>query len=284
MKSERRHELQHNALADWLFDTYETIRPYGSTIVGVIAVIVLVFAAWLWWTKQSALDRGASWNDLFMAQMSGNPAGLSDVADKYSGTPAGEWASVVAGDMYLSSGCEQLFTNKSAGSNDLNKAVDSYQKALKQSENSAVREQATYGLARAYEALSGARQSDLGKAVETYQKLIKDWPKGIYAKAAQQRLNDLNSPAIKQFYDKFAQYDPKPAFTDEAGKRLPFDPNSLPNPGSLTLPTASPKSEPAKSEPTKSLPVKSGSAPGAAEKPAEPKAPAAVPPAPPVTK
>ena len=33
MKSERRHELQHNALAAWMVKSFETIQPYQNFIL-----------------------------------------------------------------------------------------------------------------------------------------------------------------------------------------------------------------------------------------------------------
>ncbi len=48
MKAERRHELQHNELADWLAATAERLRPYSRAILGVtIAAVVLLLAYYL---------------------------------------------------------------------------------------------------------------------------------------------------------------------------------------------------------------------------------------------
>jgi hypothetical protein len=267
MKSERRHELQHNALLEWLVETGQTVRPYGNAIMMAVAVVVILFAVWLWWSGQSAVDRDTAWGTLFAAQLSGDPSKVSDVADKYPGSPAGQWAAIAAGDMYLSNGCDQLFQNKATATDELNKAVESFKK-VQNSDNPLVCERATYGLARTYEALSGTRQAELDKAIEAYKKIVEG--KGVFANAAQQRLDDLDRSATKQFYDQFAKYDPKPAFTDEAGKpgdTLHFDPNALPQPEPLPKPSSD---APA-----------SGAATPPAETPAAPEQPA-VPAAPPV--
>ncbi len=255
-------------MADWLVSTFEVIRPYGNTIVGVVAVIAMVFAGWLWWTRQSALDRGTAWNDVFIAQLGGDPAKLTDVAEKYPGTAAAAWADVVAGDVYLSNGCDELFTSKANATVSLNKAVECFKNATKQVDEPALRQRATYGLARTYEALSGTAQSELAKATEAYKEVVTKWPDGTYAKAAQRRLNDLEQPATKKFYDQFAKYDPKPAFKEEPGKGLEgldFSPSAIPLPEAL--PPASGSKEPAKSAAPKS------EAPAA--QPAEAKKPAA---------
>ena len=83
----------------------------------------------------------------------------------------------------------------------------------------ALRERATFGLARTYESLSGTRraENELQKAIETYEGVVKNWPKGAYAEMASRRLEELRSPETKRFYDKLAQYDPKPVFADTPG-------------------------------------------------------------------
>ena len=45
MRTERRHELQTNALADWIGSKTQQVQPYSRVVVGaVIAVAVVIFA------------------------------------------------------------------------------------------------------------------------------------------------------------------------------------------------------------------------------------------------
>ncbi|NUQ61334.1 MAG: hypothetical protein HUU20_02530 [Pirellulales bacterium] len=261
MKSERRHELQHNELAAWITRSFETVRPYGNAVVGAIAVVCLVAIGWIWWSRQSAADDASAWNNVYQAQVGNNPAALMEVAESHPDANVGQWAAAVAGDMFLVSGCEQLFTNKATAAQELRKAVESYLVVLKNSQSPTLRERATFGLARAYESLSGTRQSqgELDRAIESYQTLLDKWPDGAYTELARQRLTDLQRPATKQFYDKFAQYDPKPAYTEQPGtpgEKLPFSTEALPDFSELPKPdSATP--EPATQESTpKSTPVK----------------------------
>ncbi len=262
MKSERRHELQHNALADWIGRNFQAIRPYGNAILAVISLVLLIAVGWLWWSRQVAAGDATAWNELYLAQVNNNPGELMDVAEKHPGTRVGHWAAVVAGDMHLAMGCEQLFTNKATAAQDLRKAVESYLRVLQDSQTPMLRERATFGLARAYEALSGTRQSqgELDKAVETYQTVVDKWPDGAYTEMARQRLDDLKRPATKEFYDKFAQYDPKPAFTEQPGapgEKLPFSTDALPDfpdlpkPDDTTVEPTTPESTPADQAPEK---------------------------------
>ena len=41
MKSERRHELQHNELAEWLFKAGEQLKPYQNLILAAVVVLVV---------------------------------------------------------------------------------------------------------------------------------------------------------------------------------------------------------------------------------------------------
>jgi len=99
-------------------------------------------------------------------------------------------------------------------------------------------ERATFGLARAYEALAGTRQSqgELDKAMESYEAVVAKWPNGAYGELAARRLEELQQEETKSLYDKFAQFEPKPASPDVPGLpggRPPFSLDSLPEEGSL---------------------------------------------------
>ena len=46
MKSERRHELQHNALVDWMTQTGKTLKPYQNIILSAVVIGLVTFAAY----------------------------------------------------------------------------------------------------------------------------------------------------------------------------------------------------------------------------------------------
>ena len=47
MKTERRHELKHNDLADWLGKSIEGLEHNYRAVLGVFAVLALVTRKWL---------------------------------------------------------------------------------------------------------------------------------------------------------------------------------------------------------------------------------------------
>ncbi|MDD4269346.1 MAG: hypothetical protein GXY25_12230 [Pirellulaceae bacterium] len=232
MRSERRHELHRNALAKWLIQSWETVKPYLNLILIGVIVAMLAFLGYTWVSGSSASKEANAWDAVFLAMGAGNASELERTVEQYPKTTAAEWAAVVAGDLYLQAGCEELFTTKATAADELQRALDKYKSVLAKSRAPVVRERATYGLARTYEAMAGARQSqgDLDLAAEHYEKVAQEWPDGAYAAEAARRAAALKQLGTRKFYDAFAAWEPKPAFTSPEGMDkidLPFDDASL---------------------------------------------------------
>ena len=238
MKSERRHELEQNELADWLGDSVATVKPYVNVILGAILAVLIAIVGGVWWMQQAQVKSNESWDAFHTALASGNPTELTDMSEDYPGTKAADWARVVVGDMYLSAGCNMLFTNRADANLELDKAVVFYQQVLDESQQGVLLDRATYGLARTREAMG-----ELDKAKALYEKVTKTWADGPFAEVAADRLKQLEQPATVAFYEKFEKWDPKPAFTDQPGIRGAgplFDDSSLTGPDSLLDPGALP--------------------------------------------
>jgi predicted negative regulator of RcsB-dependent stress response len=228
MKSERRHELQHNALLDWLMKTGETIKPQLNAILLGLVVVVLGVIGYRWMSAQSADKEATAWDSVFLAMGQGDTAQLDQAVEDYPRTTAAQWAAVVSGDLQLSAGCQDLFTTKATAADQFQKAQDKYKLVLENCREPVIRERATYGLARTYEAMAGTRQSqtDLDGAREKYQEVVDKWPNGAYAKAAQSRLNALSQTSTMEFYEALAAWEPRPAITSPEGLdglNIPFD-------------------------------------------------------------
>ncbi len=124
----------------------------------------------------------------------------------------------------MSSGCGDLFLNKADANEALRQASDRYRDLLTEFPQPMLQARATFGLARTYEA-----QGDLKKAVGRYEEVVKSWPDGTYAALAAQRLDDLARPDVKEWYDKFDEFDPEPLASAPGipGKRPDFDTDTL---------------------------------------------------------
>lgn len=229
MKSVRRHELQHNELADWLVKTGEEIKPYLNLILAATLAVLVGLAAYSWWSRSSAAENVLAWNEFNAGLDTGNLETLAKVISDYSSTTAAGMAAVVSADSRLAMGCNQLFSNKALGLRDINAAIELYSAGLAPAQPSALREQATFGLARAKEA-----KGEIEPASRHYRELVEKWPNGVYAADAKQRLADLQLADTKEMFDDFRNFDPKPVFDDpmsEPGKRpsaeVPDDPAKL---------------------------------------------------------
>jgi tetratricopeptide (TPR) repeat protein len=246
MKSERRHELEHNELSDWLANFIEKVKPYSNSIlsgalIGVLLLVVLGF--WKYRTEQSTAQ---AWNAFYNA--SGSSADeLIDMAEEYSSSPAGQWAMLLAGDRYRMFGFEQLFTNKEAGINELAKADECYQYLLTGSRNSELRQRALFGLGQVAEA-----KAELEKAQKYYEQLTHNFPEGPFSAIANSRLDDLKRPETISFYEQFAAYNPKPAFEKEPGtpgEKLPFEEEKIEAPKEEAKPEVKSEAKPKETKP-----------------------------------
>lgn len=336
MRAEERHKLHQNELLQWLAKWLPQAKLHSHASLLAVLLVLLAIVASIWWRQQSAEQTSLAWNSFYSASSQvaisgGDPAKLEGVAALNPGTEVALWADVLAGDVHLATGCQQLFTDKTSAADALRKAVDRYVAVLSLAPGwrdawdlilrtftamprlarwaismllllclvavcwlpfwwgnrladkrgtpssgwkiglipfalivvvilaacvglpqilhavgvdttppylAAIQERATFGLGRAYEALAGTRQSqgELDKAMESYEAVVAKWPNGAYAEMAARRLEDLRREETKSLYDKFAQFEPKPALPDVPGlpgERPSFDLDSLPEDGSL---------------------------------------------------
>jgi len=270
MKSERRHELQHNDLAEWVINAYENVVPYKNSILGV-GLLVIASAIGIWiWHNHSVAQASEGWNKLGAPVFQPNFAdgskvqSLDTISSEYAGTPAGEWAQVCAADSYLFFGENQVMDQREVGAQNIKNALDRYQKLLAAATAPVIRERAMIGAARALESLG-----QLQEALAAYEDLNKNFPKGTYKALADQRLEQLRTPDAAEFYQHLAQYTPKPKTekskekekaTPASGPRGkvedlgPLSPNPPEQPSGATPEAAKPKgtvAETSKTEPAK---------------------------------
>jgi hypothetical protein len=212
MKSERRHELQHNELADWIFTTGQNIKPYQNAILAAVVALIVAVGAYSWWSRSSATKAAEAWAEVTNGLQSDNPDMLASVAETNPNSNVGFVASVALADVYLAKGCDARMVDKAASQKALSSAIKAYTAILEQCKTPSLRERATFGVARAFET-----QCDLEAALKRYEEIVNNWPEGTYAAAAKQRLHDLHQHDTKKMYDDLHNYEPKPSFTNEMG-------------------------------------------------------------------
>lgn len=208
MKTERRHELQTNVLADTLERWIEAAKPYSrAMLAGLIAACVLL-GVWAYLSNQTRQRASEGWNEYYDAMMTRDPReALNGIVSRFPGTPVGHAARVVLADIQLDDGTNRLFIDKAAGRDELQKAAELYQAVMLESDEPSLQARATFGLARAHEALG----KDLKRAIEEYRSIGTKWPNSPYVAEAEARAKNLESGETKDFYDWFAKYErPKP--------------------------------------------------------------------------
>lgn len=230
MKTERRHELQTNELADWLGRTIELIEANYRAVLGVLVAVVVVVGAALYLRSESTSRRSEGWDRFFQAQASQDFVGdMLSVSENYDGTSAGAWAKLIVADSQLIQATDQLFQNRADANDKLRRALTGYQEVADSSiaeRDPLLQQRAILGMARSYESLN-----QLDKARDEYKKLTDTgrWANPIFTEQAERRLKALDQPSTKQFYDWFAKHEPLPPSSAPTADQLKANLNSLPD-------------------------------------------------------
>jgi tetratricopeptide (TPR) repeat protein len=239
MKAERRHELQHNEVADWVAASYERVKPYSRAIVAVGVAAAVLLIAYVVLSGRSERKRSVAWNDYYQAVQAESKDVANDletVAQEHSGVPAGLWAEVALADLKLGEGIDSLFREKQAAQSKLRSAIQHYQHVLEVADDALLIARARYGLARAYESLGR-----LDEARDVYQQIVDSSGTNAYLSVAKERLKDLKRSSTQDFYAWFGKQEPvaSPPASDllpgTPGEKLPFDSSSLSSPGGAGL-------------------------------------------------
>jgi hypothetical protein len=206
MKSEERHRLKTNEFSKVAHKAGDVLEQHATTIVGVICAVLVVAAAVTWWFRQSSASSVSAWTLLESAQSVDE---FGNVADKYKGTPAGDWARLRGAESNLRSGMELMFSDRELALTDLKRARESFEELLSgKRADSMIRERAQWGLARSLETTS---DGDTTKAIEAYQQLLNEFPETVFKPMAEERIAALKTGGTKEFYAWFSKQQPKPA-------------------------------------------------------------------------
>lgn len=216
MKTERRHELQKNQLADSLAHWIEAVKPYSRAALALVVAAVVAIFAWGYLSNQNSRRAAEGWNAYFSAISSRDPRPeLTDIAARYAGTDVSTWARLTLADIQLDDGTARLFVEKKDARDELRKASELYRAVLLDSREPMVQDRATFGLARAHEALG--TPETLAEARKEYRSIGEKWPNSPYVQDATARANDLDKASTKNFYDWLAAYEPPRPLGTEPG-------------------------------------------------------------------
>jgi hypothetical protein len=233
MKTERRHELQTNELADYLGKHLQKVQPYYTHIlVGIIAVVALS-CLYVYTTRARTERRGRSWGEYFSAFSSRDADALDEVAKLHEDTAAAIWAHQSAGDFQLATGAGQLYTDRDEAKKTLEQAIVHFEAVEQDARSPMLRRRARFALGQVYECLF-----DVEKAREYYEKVASD--DSALGKAATAKVAKLSEESTEGWYAWFERQKP-PEPTDAVGTDIPGpsvsdDLDSLPDRPSITFP------------------------------------------------
>ncbi|MCG8587192.1 MAG: tetratricopeptide repeat protein [Pirellulales bacterium] len=247
MKTERRHELQTNTLADYLGKWIVAVKPYANVIIIAVLAVLVVMVSWQVLASRSQAGRGKAWGEFEVARrqlmLAANAAGTGEeskddpalnsaitavglVIQDHADKPVAHWAQFVLGSHYQTQGTRQLFYNRDDARATLKKAADYFRDATETDEID-LKQRAYFGLGQALEC-----QGELDKAIEAYDALADGWPEGPYAASAKEFSERLKKPATREFYTTYEAQSPN----DERKKEEDRPIGGVLNPDSFKIP------------------------------------------------
>ncbi len=260
MKSERRHDLEKNILADRLSGGIEASRPVLPFVFGGIAILVVASLGWGIYSASARSKSATAWTEFYFNLTSSNADAFVDVAETYPNSDAAQWAQLNAGNVYLERGIEALYLNRAEGEKLLNQAIEAFDAATTTS-LSELNNRAHFGIARAHEALG-----QLDEATEHYEAVVDSDAYPSLIDSAKQRIAFISSPSGRSFYAWFNTLDPKPNAPIQLPSNLSVPPtspgdlkfDSLTNPSTFDIPQSAadnPNAPPQTVEPDPSTPL-----------------------------
>lgn len=198
-------EIEDNELAQATMSIVDRIRPHLTTIVAAVGIAFAGMAAWTLISSQKSAEKSLAWDECLTAVASRDASRLGAVATRFPGSAAAVWSQILLADNALAEGGRILLIDKTRGRERLQAAVDTYAAVLAQRPTAMAAERATFGLARAREALG-----DLDAARRGYEALVAEYPAGPFRSLAESHAASLARPATVAWYDWFDK-DAKPA-------------------------------------------------------------------------
>ncbi|HAN97519.1 MAG TPA: hypothetical protein DCQ98_08870 [Planctomycetaceae bacterium] len=207
--NQRKQELQHNELADWLEVKLELLRPYfGPIVLGVVAVIAAI-AGGIWWYQGSLDAKARSWAAHFdaadRATFDGSVEPLARHAAADGDATARSWSRHYAADAKLKEGMAGLYRDRAKASEALEEAAKGFREVMDNTRpGTMIHDHATFGNAVANEALG-----KVDEALAGYLALAEGTSTSALGKLARRYHDRLASVTdAGSFVERFVQHTP----------------------------------------------------------------------------
>lgn len=204
--ADSQHDLEENALAEWVVRLLDAIRPHLFAIITAVVALVAAGIAWLVISSTNAASEARSWEAYLAALSSGDTTAFNEVARRYPGSKAAMWSQLVLADMALTDGAVLAFQDRETSRSRLESAVDLYASVLSEQPRGLLEERATFGMAKAQESLG---EFDAARA--RYAAVADRFSESPLAAVATQHAEALAGEQTRGWYDWFFAQDLRPA-------------------------------------------------------------------------
>jgi hypothetical protein len=190
MKSQRRHDLEKNLLAERLTDWGDRLRPYSKVITATAVAALVVVIVWLVASRYAAAQRQRAWDVYTYAMNSADPDwdALREAAEEHAGTPMGDMAGITWADAELRLATENYFADEDQAQKHLKNAITAYRRLIDKADDATIANRARLGMGRALETEGKAKE-----AIEFYAAV-----EGPFAAFAKERAEQLRSAATQE--------------------------------------------------------------------------------------
>src|SRR5579864_639164 len=252
MKAQQRKQLEKNELADrlvrwWRGDPEHKSKssPIWWAVLGLVALGVILYVAWHYYSKSALDKRSAAWADVDLASENSK---LEEIVEANRGTEPAWAAKAQLAHAALQKGLDELGSEplRSGAVANVEKSRDWYGQLAKDATGDVeLQREAALGMAKAEEALIGIPKAEnsqemrgtVAKAVELYKDVSSKYPDSIQAKEAAKRAAELeaNKEKIEAFYaelNKSLSTPPAPPLTKLPSEPPPYktEPPKVPPP------------------------------------------------------
>ena len=192
MNTERRHELENNALVHGITSWSDRLRPYTSVLLGIVAALLGLFIVGSLWNSYQRTRNQAAWDDYQLAIFQQDPeaASLQRLANSedHEGTEMQEWAFMSWADRQLLQASFQYLQDRNAAKERLTRVASIYGQIAENASNSELKNRARLGLARVSE-----MEGDVAEAKTQYAAVD-----GALAAVAAERIKQLDAKPTEE--------------------------------------------------------------------------------------
>lgn len=187
MNTERRHELESNALAHGITSWSDKLRPYTSAMLAIVAALIGVYIVATIWNNYQAQRDQAAWHEFELALFEGDGEARSlqrlANSEEYEGTEMQEWAFMSWADRQLRLASELYLRDRDDAKKRLSSVQGIYEQFADGASSSELKNRARLGLARVAE-----MQGDVDEAKAQYALVD-----GALAALAEERVKQLGA-------------------------------------------------------------------------------------------